>query len=76
MLGRFNCVPICSSLWDRDADLGGATVTRPPKILVVTEVVAPGVVWKIKKALYGLFEPHLLLGNRAGQDTQEFDVDL
>ena len=27
---------------------------RPPKILVDTEVVAEGVVWKIKKALYGL----------------------
>ena len=27
---------------------------RPPKILVETEVVDDGVVWKIKKALYGL----------------------
>ena len=27
---------------------------RPSKILVETEVVAPGAVWKIKKALYGL----------------------
>ena len=27
---------------------------RPPRILVETNVVAEGVVWKIKKALYGL----------------------
>ena len=27
---------------------------RPPRILVETKVVAEGVVWKIKKALYGL----------------------
>ena len=27
---------------------------RPPKILVETKVVDDGVVWKIKKALYGL----------------------
>ena len=40
---------------DRDADLGGNEIfMRPPKILVDTEVVAEGVVWKIKKALYGL----------------------
>ena len=40
---------------DRDTDLGGNEIfTRPPKILVETEVVADGVVWKIKRALYGL----------------------
>ena len=40
---------------DRDTDLGGNEIyMRPPKILVETEVVAEGVVWKIKKALYGL----------------------
>ena len=27
---------------------------RPPKILVETKVVEDGVVWKIKRALYGL----------------------
>ena len=33
---------------DRDTDLGGNEIfMRPPKILVETEVVAPGVVWKI-----------------------------
>ena len=30
------------------------TYMRPPRILVETNVVAEGVVWKIKKALYGL----------------------
>ena len=30
---------------------------RPPKILVETKVVDDGVVWKIKKALYGLRTP-------------------
>ena len=40
---------------DRDTDLGGNEIfMRPPKILVETEVVSPGVVWKIKKSLYGL----------------------
>ena len=40
---------------DRDTDLGGNEIyMRPPRILVETEVVAEGVVWKIKKALYGL----------------------
>ena len=40
---------------DRATDLGGNEIyMRPPKILVETEVVAEGVVWKIKKALYGL----------------------
>ena len=40
---------------DRDTDLGGNEIyMRPPKILVETKVVAEGVVWKIKKALYGL----------------------
>ena len=40
---------------DRETDLGGNEIfTKPPKILVETQVVAPGVVWKIKKALYGL----------------------
>ena len=40
---------------DRDTDLGGNEIyMRPPKILVETNVVAEGVVWKIKKALYGL----------------------
>ena len=40
---------------DRDTDLGGSEIfMRPPKILVETEVVDDGVVWKIKKALYGL----------------------
>ena len=39
---------------DRDTDLGGNEIfMRPPKILVDTEVVETGVVWKIKKALYG-----------------------
>ena len=40
---------------DRDTDLGGNEIfMRPPKILVETKVVEEGVVWKIKKALYGL----------------------
>ena len=40
---------------DRDTDLGGnETYMRPPKILIETKVVEDGVVWKIKKALYGL----------------------
>ena len=40
---------------DRDTDLGGSEIfTRPPKILIETKVVEGGVVWKIKKALYGL----------------------
>ena len=40
---------------DRDTDLGGNEIyMRPPKILVETKVVSEGVVWKIKKALYGL----------------------
>ena len=45
---------------DRDTDLGGNEIfMRPPKILVETGVVDDGVVWilllwKIKKALYGL----------------------
>ena len=40
---------------DRDTDLGGNEIfMRPPKILVETKVVDDGVVWKIKKALYGL----------------------
>ena len=30
---------------------GNETFMRPPKILVETEVVSPGLVWKIKKAL-------------------------
>ena len=39
---------------DRDTDLGGnEIVMRPPKILVETNVVDDGVVWKTKKALYG-----------------------
>ena len=39
---------------DRDTDLGGNEIyMRPPRILVETEVVAEGVVLKIKKALYG-----------------------
>ena len=40
---------------DRDTDLGGNEIfMRPPKILVETKVVEEGVVWKIKRALYGL----------------------
>ena len=40
---------------NRDTDLGGNEIfMRPPKILVETKVVDDGVVWKIKKALYGL----------------------
>ena len=40
---------------DRDTDLGGSEIyMRPPRILVETKVVEEGVVWKIKKALYGL----------------------
>ena len=40
---------------DRDTDLGGNEIyMRPPRILVETKVVADGVVWKTKKALYGL----------------------
>ena len=40
---------------DRDTDLGGNEIfMRPPKILVETKVVEDGVVWKIKKAPYGL----------------------
>ena len=38
-----------------DTDLGGNEIfMRPPKILVETKVVEEGVVWKIKKAFYGL----------------------
>ena len=48
---------------DRDTDLGGNEMfMRPPKILVDTEVVEAGVVWKIKKALYD-FELSYCLGN-------------
>ena len=40
---------------DRDTSFEGNKIfMKPPKILVETEVVAPGVVWKAKKALYGL----------------------
>ena len=40
---------------DRDTDLGGNEIfMRPPKILIDTKVVEEGVVWKIKRALYGL----------------------
>ena len=40
---------------DRDTDLGGNEIfMRPPKILVETKVVEDGMVWRIKKALYGL----------------------
>ena len=40
---------------DRDTDLGGNEIfMKPPKILAETKVVDDGVVWKIKKALYGL----------------------
>ena len=43
------------SLATETTDLGGNEIfMRPPKILVKTDVVSPGVVWKIKKALYGL----------------------
>ena len=47
---------LCARLFgDRDTDLGGNEIfMRPPKILVETKVVDDGVVWKIKKALYGL----------------------
>ena len=40
---------------DRDTDLGGNEILmRPPKILVDTEVVAAGVVWKISDFAYCL----------------------
>ena len=40
---------------DRDTDLGGNEIyMQPPKILVETKAVEDGVVWKIKKAHYGL----------------------
>ena len=40
---------------DKDTDLGGNEIfMKPPKILVETKVVEDGLVWKIKKALYGL----------------------
>ena len=47
-------IPVCPL-----GDLAGCALReqpymRPPKVLVDTEVVAEGVVWKIKKALYGL----------------------
>ena len=48
---------------DRDTDLGGnAIYMRPPRILVETKVVAEGVVWKIKKTLYGLRTSPIALG--------------
>ena len=47
---------LCARLFgDRDTDLGGNEIfMRPPKILVETKVVEDGVVWKMKRALYGL----------------------
>ena len=51
---------------DRDTDLGGNEIyMRPPKILVETEVVAEGVVWKTKKA-FTAFELRLLHGRQSG----------
>ena len=55
VLGRFHAFLYARLFGDRDTDLGGNEIfMRPPKVLVDTKVVAEGVVWKIKKALYGL----------------------
>ena len=43
---------ICSIVWRQG---GNEIFMRPPKILVDAGVVSPGIVWKIKKALYGLW---------------------
>ena len=48
---------------------------RPPKILVETKVAEDGVVWKIKKALYGLRTSPIAMGNRTGQHAKESEVD-
>ena len=53
MLGCVNCVSVRTPIRRPDTDLGEIYV-RPPKILMDTKVVAEGVVWRIKKALYGL----------------------
>ena len=59
---------------DRDIDLGGNEIfTRPPKILVETKVVEDGVVWKIKKALYGL-RTSPCMGSGKGQHIEELEV--
>ena len=48
-----SCVHVC--LETGTQTLGGNEIfMKPPKILVETKVVDDGVVWKIKKALYGL----------------------
>eukprot|EP00971_Amphidinium_carterae_P322565 6410938-Amphidinium_carterae.3 len=44
-----------ASLHQDDVDLGFDTVyVRPPKILVKEGLVSPGILWKLKKSLYGL----------------------
>ena len=54
MLGCVNSF-LARLFGERDTDLGGNEIfMRPPKILVQAGVVQAGIVWKIKKALYGL----------------------
>ena len=55
VLGRFHCLSVRSTLWGQGHRSGDNEIfMKSPKILVETEVVDDGVVWKIKKALYGL----------------------
>ena len=68
VLGCFHYAFLYARLFgDRDTDLGGNEIfLRPPKILVETEVVDDGVVWKIKKALCGLRTSPVAWGTERG----------
>eukprot|EP00971_Amphidinium_carterae_P074406 1470392-Amphidinium_carterae.1 len=44
-----------AALHQDDVKLGFTTVyVRPPKVLVTIGLVKPGILWKLKKSLYGL----------------------
>eukprot|EP00971_Amphidinium_carterae_P063442 1255760-Amphidinium_carterae.1 len=44
-----------AALHQEDVKLGFTTVyVRPPKVLVTIGLVQPGILWKLKKSLYGL----------------------
>eukprot|EP00971_Amphidinium_carterae_P241941 4803749-Amphidinium_carterae.1 len=44
-----------ASLHQEDVELGFTTVyVRPPKVLVTIGLVPHGILWKLKKSLYGL----------------------
>eukprot|EP00971_Amphidinium_carterae_P049185 969376-Amphidinium_carterae.1 len=44
-----------ASLHQDDVVLGFQTIyVRPPKVLVTIGLVKPGILWKLKKSLYGL----------------------